>query len=249
MLSALILIVLVSNLALSKYLKPAITSLLLPAFKFGESVTSGARQFLNFQDLFNENKRLENQVGQLTAQLAQLQDLELVNQRLRELLSLSKKKSLPTQVALLISRDSSNWTRIVMIDKGTSSGIAPGMPVVSGENLLGKVIEVAPFSSKVSLIVDFNSKVPAKISRTGEQGVAFGALQSGGSVCKMKYIHQAEIGDKVISSGLGKIYPKGLLLGEVVNLEQAKNKLYKVAQIKPAIDFSKLEEVMVITGQ
>ena len=91
--------------------------------------------------------------------------------------------------------------------------------------------------------------MPAKILRTREQGIVFGTFAKGRNICKMKYIQDVQMGDKIISSGLGEIYPKGLLIGEVVAVEEEKNSLYKIAEIQPAVKFASLEEVMVITGQ
>ena len=247
--SGLIFILFLFYISLSKFIKPTITSLLVPPLKLCEDISANARYFLRFQDLAEENKRLKTKINELTTQLVELQEASLENERLRGLLSLPQRKSLRSCAALLIGKDSSNWTKTVMINKGALNGIKKEMPVVLGANLLGKVTEVYPFASKAALIVDFNSKVPAKVMRSREEGIVFGTHQARRSVCKMKYIQDVEIGDKIISSGLGKIYPKGLLIGEVVAVQDEKNHLYKIAEINPAVNFSSIEEVMVITGQ
>lgn len=248
-LSSLILLILIVYIPVSKYIKPAIASLILSPLKLADDLSSSARQFLKFQDLMQQNKMLKDKLDKLTAQLVSLEDLRLENQRLRSLLSLSERKLFQTQAALIISKDSSNWTKTVVVNKGTKSAVKVGMPVVLGENLVGKVVEAYPFASKVALIIDFNSKIPAQILRTREEGVVFGTFAAGENLCKIKYLHQVQIGDKVVSSGLGNICPKGLLIGEVMKVEAGENNLYKVAQIKPAVDFATLEEVMIITDQ
>lgn len=248
-LSGLILVILIFYIPVSKYIKPTIASLLLPPLKLAEDLSSSARQFLKFQDLTQQNKILKSKLDKLTAQLVSLEDLQLENQRLRNLLSLPERKLFKMQAALIISKDSSNWTKTVMVNKGTRSAVKVGMPVVLGENLVGRVIETYPFASKVALIFDFNSKIPAQILRTREEGVVFGTFAAGRNLSKIKYLHQVQIGDKVISSGLGNICPKGLLIGEVIKVEAGENNLYKVAQIEPAVDFASLEEVMIITDQ
>ena len=233
---------------LSKYIKPAtISSLSLP-LEVCQGLSSNAKEFWKFQDLVEENKSLKKRINKLSGQLSQLQEAAQENERLRGLLSLPQRKTVKMQAALLIGRDSSNWTRIVTINRGRLNGVDKGMPVVLGEKLVGKVIEAAPNVSKVTLIVDINSKVPAKILRTREEGVVFGTFAKEEDICKMKYIQDVKIGDKIISSGLGGIYPRGLLIGEVVAVEEEKNSLYKVAEVQPAIRFSSLEEVMVVTG-
>ncbi len=248
-LSGLLSILLIFYIPLSKYIKSPIASLFSVPLKFCEDVSSNARQFLSFQDLVEENRGLKVKVDKLTAQLVQLQEASQENQRLRGLLSLPQRRSLRTVAALLIGKDSSNWTKIAMINRGTLSGVRCGMPVVSGANLVGKVIEAHPFISKVALIVDFNTKIPAKVLRTREEGIVFGTFEGGRNICKMKYIQDVKIGDKIISSGLGRIYPKGLLIGKVMAVEEEKNRLYKVAEIQPAVNLVNLEEIMVIIGQ
>jgi len=248
-LSGVVIVAVAFYIPLSKYITPTIISLLSPPLKLCQDISSNARHFARFQDLFEENKRLKDEIDNLSAQLGQLQEAGQENRRLRGLLSLPQRKSLQIQTALLIGKDSSNWTKTILINKGSSSGIRAGQPCILGDSLVGKVIETAPNVAKVSLIIDFNCKIPAKILRTREEGVVFGNLEAGHNVCKMKYIQEAEIGDKVISSGLGRVYPKGFLIGKVVRVEEKKMGLYKLAEIQPAVNFSALEEVMVITGQ
>jgi rod shape-determining protein MreC len=246
-LCGLILSLLVLNTAFAKYLKPGILSLLSAPLKYGQGISSQARGFFAFQDLVAENKELKQITEILRGQLVQVQEIKLENQRLRNLLSLPENEPYQTRSALIIGKDSSNWTRTILINKGKSSAVKTGMPVVLGENLVGKVLEAGPNISKVMLIVDFNSKVPAKILRTREEGLVFGSVRRRGPYCKMKYIQgEVKIGDQVISSGLGGIYPKGLLIGQVVAVEEERNKLYRLAVIEPAVDLSSLEEVTVI---
>lgn len=246
-LSGVVFVVLAFYIPLSKYIKPTIVSLQSATLEFSQDVSSHARQFLRFQDLTEENRILKQKINKLTGQLVQLQEDSLENQRLRKLLSLPQRQTLRTQTALVMGKDSSNWTRTVLLNKGTASGIKKGLPVVLGTNLVGKVIEAASHVSKVILIIDFNSKVPAKIVRSREEGVVFGTYQPWRAGCKMKYI-QGEIkpGDQVITSGLGGVYPKGLLIGEVRAVEVDNSKLYKIAEIQPLVELENLEEVMII---
>jgi len=245
-LSIAVLLLLVCYIPLSKYIKPAIISFLSAPLKVCEEVSSNARHFLNFQDLTEENKELRARLQDLNAQLLELQEASLENERLRNALSLPQRESFQTITAQVIGRDSSSWTNILMVNKGLSSSVKEGMPVIWGTKLVGKVIEAGPAAAKVSLMVDFNSKIPAKILRTRDEGIVFGALGREQGVCKIKYVQEAQIGDQVISSGLGRTYPKGLLIGEVIRVEEEKAGLYKVAEIKPAVNLSKLEEVMII---
>ncbi|MBN2097648.1 MAG: rod shape-determining protein MreC [Candidatus Omnitrophica bacterium] len=201
---------------------------------------------MRFQDLTEENARLQNEINQLKAQTAQLQEASLENQRLRNLLSLPQGTQFKSISALVVAKDSSNLTRTIVISQGSLNGVKPGMSVIFGAGLVGRVIETFPGSSKVALLTDFNSKIPAKIQRTREEGVVLGTLKPGQNICQIKYIHDAQIGDKVISSGLGGRCPKGLLIGEIIAVTDDESGLYKIAQIRSEVDFSTLEEAMII---
>lgn len=246
-LSGVLLVLLTLYIPLSNYTKPAITSLLSFSLKFCEGLSSNAKQFLGFQDLVQENSKLKAKINKLNAQLSQLQEAAQENGRLRKLLSLPQKKSLCTEAALVIGKDSSNWTTLVIINKGTLRGVKKDMPVTLGNALVGKVVESAPNVSKVALPIDFNSKIPAKILSTREEGLVFGTFAGGRNICKIKYIQEVKVGDEIISSGLGRIYPKGFLIGTVIAVEEEKDRLYKIAEIQPAVNFSTMEEVTVIT--
>jgi len=242
----LILFLVVFYIPLSKYLKPTITSVLSPSLRISKDISAGAREFLSFQDLIEENKQLKTKLDNVSAQLIQLEEADQENQRLHELLSLPREAPYKRSAALVIGKDSSNWTKTLIINQGASSGIEKDMPVALGINLVGKVVETSASTSKVVLLIDFNSKIPAKIKRTREEGIVVGGFSAGRTICRIKYIQEAEIGDKVISSGLGGVYPKGLLIGKITEVREEKHKLYKTAEVEPAVDFSRLEEVMVI---
>ncbi len=234
---------------LIKYFTPSVAALLSPPLAVSESASFNAREFLAFQDLLAENKKLKQKIDSLSFNLNQLTEIQLENERLRGLLSLSQRQSFKTQAAEVIARDSSNWSRTIIINKGKGSGIKPGMAVVSGAALVGKVTEVNNQSSKVALIIDFNVKTPAKILRTREEGLVVGAFKSGKDICKIKYVQDVKIGDEVISSDLAGLYPKGLLIGTVVSLGQIGNDFYQSAEVKPVVDAGSLEEVMVVLSK
>lgn len=243
---ALILLLVTIYIPVSKYVKATITFILSPSLRLTSGLSASAKEFLSFEDIAEDNRRLNKKIGQLNEQLVQLQEAALENERLRKLLALPQKKSYKTMTALVIGKDSSNWTKTVLINRGSSAGIEKGMPVIQGANLAGKVSEVSNSTSKIILLIDFNSKIPAKIKRTREEGIVFGDFAAGRSLCRIKYIHQAVVGDEVISSGLGGVYPKGLLIGKISEIKEEKHRLYKVAKIETIIDFSRLEEVVVI---
>jgi rod shape-determining protein MreC len=150
----------------------------------------------------------------------------------------------------VVGRDPGTWTSTIIINRGTADGIAKDMPVVTPQGLVGSVVSVYGNVAKVNLILDPRSAVGALVQRP-ESRVA--AIVEGNSATpltpKMVNIaRDADVikGDKIITSGFGGIYPKGLLIGEVVDLVNEEGGLLKYAVLNPAVDFGRLEEVSVI---
>ncbi|MDH3557772.1 MAG: rod shape-determining protein MreC, partial [Deltaproteobacteria bacterium] len=134
----------------------------------------------------------------------------------------------------------------ILIDKGRSDGVTQDMAVVSAEGLMGRVIGVSSHHAKVLLILDANSAVDALIQRSRVRGVLVGL---GVDLCLLKYVQRNEdvqVGDQVISSGMGGVFPKGLLLGTVQEVVRGSSGLFQRVEVKPAANFNRLEEVMVV---
>ncbi len=198
--------------------------------------------FINKGELKQENKRLKQEIKVLEQKVVELQETAQENERLRGLLSF-KKENYSTIPAQVIGESSNNWRKVIIINKGEDDGLVEDMVVVTKEGLVGRVTGVGLGSSRVMLIIDFNSKVAAFVQRTREQGVVEGITCS----CEMRYIDKysnIRKGDMIISSGKGGIYPKGLIIGKVDALNEDVNKLQLKAAVSPAVDFCRLEEVL-----
>jgi len=176
----------------------------------------------------------------------QLQELLLENQRLSKMLEL--RRVLPTNMGKalfgrVIARSPSAWNRVFLIDKGTRQGIRVNSPVLSESSLIGKIVEAGPTVSKVLLVTDPNSRIGALIQRTRHQGILYGTFRG---ECRMKYLSMdAQIlpGDAVESAGYGGFFPKGIVIGKVVKVWNEPGQIYKVAEVKPITDLSRVEEV------
>ncbi len=134
-----------------------------------------------------------------------------------------------------------------MINKGTADGINIDFPVMGAEGVAGKVIETSWNVSKVLLLVDYNSHIDALIQRNRCRGVLQGSGKSG---CELKYVQRSDdvrVGDVVISSGLAGVFPKGLVLGKVVEVDKKEAGLFQRIGVCPALDIARLEEVLVIS--
>jgi rod shape-determining protein MreC len=168
------------------------------------------------------------------------------NKRLRELLSFKKDTGYKVIAARVIGRDPSNWSSAIIIDRGRSNGIKKGDVSITFLGLVGRVAEVNDTTSKIMLLNDPGLSVSAVIQRSRQEALVCGSM--GGSLI-MKYLPKdsdIKIQDVVVTSGLTQNYPKGLLIGTVVDIAEEFSSLSSYAVIKPAVRLSDLEEVLVI---
>ncbi|MFA5362854.1 MAG: rod shape-determining protein MreC [Candidatus Omnitrophota bacterium] len=192
------------------------------------------------------NDRLRKENDLLKNKLNESQELYQENKRLRQILGIKKNSSYKVIASAVIGRDPSNWSSAVIIDKGKGSGIKPGYIAVNFLGLVGKVTETGGSVAKVMLVNDPNFAVSAQIQSTRQEGAVSGSL---GGVLTMKYLSKAsevKAGDVVVTSGLNKSYPKGLLIGSVVESGEELSGLSRFAVIKPVVDPSNIEEVLII---
>lgn len=193
-----------------------------------------------------EDLRRENE--DLTAQLAQLSEAQETADRLQGLLDLQSANQLESTAARIIGTSTDSWSRTVTIDKGSADGIAQNMPVANSGGIIGQVTEVAANSATVRLLTDENSSISAMVQESRAQGMLEG--QPDGTL-RLSYVDAAadvQVGDLVVTSGLGGVFPKGLLLGTVSSVEKADNALYYTIVVEPASATENNEEVLVITG-
>ena len=209
----------------------------------GAAVRNNVGAILTYRIIIRENRRLSSEVDNLKKRIVDLQEASHENKRLRELLAFKETSNREITPAQIIGWDSSPWSKTILINKGAKEGLTPNAAVVSSSGLVGRIVELGPRVARVILITDPNSRVGAIIQRTREQG----AVEGKGGLCRMKYISsEAEVkqGDMVISSGKGEIYPKGLVIGKIVKTASSDDGLFQTAIIQPAVNFSKLEEVL-----
>jgi len=224
--------------------------LTFPAQKASESANDGAREvFSIIPDFFRarvQNKVLRKRVGELEQEVVSLREELLQEQRLQRLAEFASPVGERNIVAQVVGTDPSAWFSTVIVDKGASDKVRRYLPAVSSSGLAGCVIEVYRYSSKILLLTDSNSKVSIVVQRSRARGVAQGDDAGG---CVLKYVEStADIikGDVVVTSGNSHLYPNGLLVGYVDELENEPGNLFQRARVIPATDFEKLEEVAII---
>lgn len=191
-------------------------------------------------------ERLSKQAGLLRYKVNSLQEESLENQRLRGLLLLKEKIKFKVAAAGVIGRCADNWSSSIIIDKGSNNGVDSGMAVISYLGLVGRVARAQKTESVVILLNDANFAVSAIAQRSRQEGLVSGTM---GSLLLMRYLpKEADIlkSDVILTSGLAGFYPKGLLIGEVIEVGEEFSGLSKFALIKPAAELSALEEVLVI---
>lgn len=226
---------------------------LAPAQKGLSTFSTGIRDFFTYfkdkQLLNKENEDMVRKIAQLEDQVHELKEQEQENQRLRELLEYrtEKEENYKLTMAKVIGRDPSNWYRTIIIDQGSSNGIKTGMPVVTHVGLVGSIINVTSNTAEVLLILDSEAAVGGRIFDNRIPGVVLGTGKS--DFLEMIHIpHDAplEASQEVVTSGLGGIFPRGIRIGTILDIEMDPNGLMKKADLKPFVDFTRLEEVFVI---
>jgi len=166
--------------------------------------------------------------------------------RLEHLMEYQDRHELKFTVASVIGRDATQWVKMVFINKGTQDGIRENQPVVTNAGIVGHIVQAGVSTSKVLLIIDSRSAVDALFQESRVPGVIVGG---GTDTCKMKYVPitaEVKVGDPVLSSGLGGIYPKGLMVGRVTGVIKGRQGLFQDIVISPSADLTRLEEVLVL---
>jgi rod shape-determining protein MreC len=211
------------------------------------------RQVGNFGSTASENDRLTRKLSATELELRKAQDAVAENERLRELLNLKEKTGFDQVAARVIARDGSVWFNTVTVSRGSSSGIALNMPVVTSGGIVGRVIAVSPWTAQVMLITDEKAAAGAIIGKLGESG-ALGSVRGLGNsgLVEMRYVsglQKVSSGDYILTTGQDGIYPPGLNVGEVVEVKQGTATQPHQIYIKPSARLDQLEEVAVLLYQ
>ena len=208
--------------------------------------------FTDINDLKSENEKLKSKNKDLEQSLRELENIKTENETLKEYLGLTEKygeyKTIP---AYIINKDISNYSKTVVINVGSDDGIKENMTVIADQGLVGHVISVTKNTAKVRTIIDTSSSVSCSLSTTEESIVCKGTLEEG-SALKAMYIPDEDgiiQGDSVETSGLGGIFPKGVHVGSIKKVVNTKNATDRYAIVETAVNFDKLDTVLVITNQ
>jgi rod shape-determining protein MreC len=202
-------------------------------------------RYLYLVDTAEDNRQLIEENRTLRAVLTQSDEVRLENQRLRLLLDFKEAQEIDTLPARVIAEDASSWFRTVMIDKGSEQGVTEGMPVVVAEGVVGRVVRSSPRFARVLLITDASSAIASLIQNNRARGVCRGQ----GDLLVFDFVLRQEdvsVGDRVVTSGMGGVFPKGLVVGHVKSVDRQEFGLFQTIAVTPSVDFSHLEEVLVL---
>lgn len=191
---------------------------------------------------------LEEENTRLTAQLGQLNEFRAENERLQQMLSLTSTYGMTGVAARVIGGSSGDWDSTIVIDKGTNAGIAVDMPVVDGYGVVGQVTAVSPISATVTLLDDPGSGVSALLQGSRETGVLQGSVDGALHLDFVPTGISVSVGELVVTSGLGGVYPTGILLGTVASVSSNPTDMYHNIVVAPAVRVGNYEEVYVMTG-
>lgn len=192
--------------------------------------------------------RLRNENAQIKEQLVNYEELQQENARLKKLLSFSAMREERTVAARVIGVDATSWFRSITIDRGSSEQLREGMAVISAYGVVGRIITCTPHSSRVLLVVDASSKLSTLIERTRARAICRGDSDSM-SLDYLPLTDDVQIGDLLVTSGLGGGFPKGLIVGAVTRVDKSGFDMFQSVKVEPAVDFEHLEEVLVISSE
>lgn len=198
-------------------------------------------------ELRRENQQLRREVERLRAEALANRERAAAAERLERLLEYRQGAGFATIAAGVIGHDASGLGRTVLIDRGSRDGLEHQQAVLAPDGLVGRIVKVFPHSALVLLVTDRSSGIDAIVQRTRDQGVVQGR---GRSVCELKYLDRSadvEVGDYVVTSGMGGRFPKGVGIGQVSGLNPGGD-LFQSVEVRPSVALDRLEEVLVVTG-
>lgn len=244
-----------SNLKQAKELKWYDRVVLWVMAPFQKAVTGGMNgiastihQYVFLVHTKKENEKLRMENNRLTEMVNSLREIQIENERLRKFLAF-KERYLPSGVsAEVIARDTTSEYQTIRINKGGDVGLKVRTPVMTPEGVVGQLITVWQNYSDVLLLTDQNHAIDVIVQRSRARGVVKGGQRM---TCELHYLARTDdvaLGDTLVSSGIEGIFPKGLLIGTVSNIEKKKFGVSQKVEITPAVDLTKLEEVLVITN-
>lgn len=212
-------------------------------FDFARDTWDG---YVSLVDVRENNDELRSHLARLEEENLQLKEALVASGRLQSIAEMRDEFDIPMLPAELVGVDVSAWFRSALLDRGRTHGLRSGMPVISEHGLVGLVTATARGAAKVMLLVDRQTALDGVIQRSRARGIVRGAQRDELAFEFVARDGDVEIGDVLITSGLGGVYPKGLRIGEVTDVSPSNAQMLQTATIRPSVDFARLEQVFVM---
>jgi len=242
----------------------AVSGYLTPVFSFSVNPLISAQSWLSqrylaFSDFFNsprdmatlraENAQLESEVAMLQTEIVALQENLAQSDILYTLLDFARSNPEHEYVAAtVIGREISPFLQYIIIDKGSNDGLRHGMPVVTQQGLVGRIDALISDAARIQLITDANSTVNVKLQTAGMEGLVRGSVTGEITLDMVPVDTIVQIGDILMTSGLGGTYPPNIFVGQVLTMQSKQNVLFQTGSVQPVVDFLNLSAVLVITN-
>lgn len=213
---------------------------------FSSGVRGTTSLYLNLINIKKNNQNLQKENAELRAQLGALTELKLENQRLNNLLGFKENTKMELLTAKVIGKDLLIDHTTLTINRGTHHGVKEFMAVITIGGVVGYVIQPQTFTSQILLLTDRYASIDAIVQRSRARGIVEGLNKN---TCQLNYLERdddVKVGDKIVTSGLNNIFPKGFAVGTVTNVEKSQYDISQEVTIKPAINPFTLEEVFVV---
>lgn len=204
------------------------------------------RDYLDLLAVRSENVQLARRIAEIESENMQFREALVTSGHLERVAAMRDDAEIPMLPAEIVGLDVTPWFRSILIDRGTEAGVQPGNPVITYDGVVGVVTATSAHAAKTMLLLDHQSEVDALVQRSRARGIVRGAGR--GALEFEFFVREADVvvGDEVVTSGLGGIYPKGLRLGRVAEIKAATGQLTQIAVVRPAVDLGQLEQVFVM---
>jgi rod shape-determining protein MreC len=202
--------------------------------------------YLSLLDVRRENGSLRSRIAELEEEDLQYREALVASTHLQNIAAMRDEFEIPMQPSEVVGLDVSPWFRSVLVDRGTQHGVSAGNPVITPNGVVGLVTATSRSAAKTMLLLDRQSAINGIVQRSRARGIARGL---GTDKLEFEFVVRGgdvEVGDVVITSGLGGVYPKGLRIGNVPAVSDPGGRLMQVASVEPAVDFGRLEQVFVM---
>ncbi|NKE70442.1 rod shape-determining protein MreC [Candidatus Manganitrophus noduliformans] len=204
--------------------------------------------YINLIHVQRENQQLREEIGRLRGENNLLEEEGALAERLQAILDYKQSAPFNLIVASVIGREPSHWYQTVIVNKGEAEGVKVDMGVITPEGVVGKVIKTGPRHAQVLLMTDRNSAVAAIVQRTRDEGIVQGIEEGAVRLKYLPHFSEVVVGDVLVTSGLEGSFAKGLKIGEIEKVEKREHELFLQVKVTPQINFSNLEEVLIITS-